>query len=161
MCHTDDRPHQVSSSSDHHYTTLGFTNGLGQPVCCCVILAGESNSILDVLGVDINNLSDNYLDENGMGDEDLIKLMGDNANGVNQIFPGGPCCTVGGRIVPPFVTCSTSGGITATILTQCLRHIDKHLGLDRSVATPSLVLDGHGSRFSLEFLTYINPKVEQ
>ena len=100
LCHTDDRPHQVSSSSDHRYTTLGFTNALGQPVCCCVIIAGETNSILDVLGVDTENLADNYLEGHGMDDEDLIRLMEDNANDSNKIFPGGPSYRVGDNAVP-------------------------------------------------------------
>ena len=69
LCHTDDRPHQVSSSSGHCYTTLGFTNSLDQLVCYCVILAGESNTILGVLGVDVNNLADKYLEKNGMDDD--------------------------------------------------------------------------------------------
>ena len=100
LCHTDDRPHQVSSSSDHRYTTLGFTNALGRPVCCYVIIAGEINSILDVLGVDTENLADNYIEGHGMDDEDLIRLMEDNANGSNKIFPGGHSCRAGDKVVP-------------------------------------------------------------
>ena len=38
-----------------------------------------------------------------------------------------------------------------------MRHIDKHLNQDCTVATPALLFDGHGSRFDFEFLKYINP----
>lgn len=157
LCHADDIPHQVSSSSDHHYTTLGFTDGLGQPVCCCVILAGETNTILNVLGVDMNNLKKHYIRVSDMSDEDLIRMMEEKYNDTRKIFPGGPTCHVGDKVIPTFITCSPSGGITAKILTQCVRHIDKYLALDGSVVTPSLVLDGHNSRFDFEFLTYIYP----
>jgi hypothetical protein len=53
------------------------------------------------------------------------------------------------------VTCSESGSITSEILQQVLKHLDTHLGWDRSEATPFLLLDGHGSRFELPFLHYI------
>ena len=95
-----------------------------------------------------------------MSDEDLIRMMEENSNDSGKIFPGGPTYHVGDKIIPSFITCSTSGGITAKILTQCVRHIDKYLALDGSVVTPSLVLDGHNSRFDFEFLTYIYPALE-
>jgi hypothetical protein len=37
-----------------------------------------------------------------------------------------------------------------------LQFIDLHAQFDRDEATPFLLLDGHGSRFELEFLDYIN-----
>ena len=63
ICHKDDRPQQVSSSSDYHYTTLPFTNALGESVCCVIIIAGETNSVLDTLGVDYCNMGDNFLNQ--------------------------------------------------------------------------------------------------
>ena len=56
-------PQQVSSSSDHHYTTLPFTNALGEPVCCVIIIAGETNSVLDTLGIDYCNMGADFLDK--------------------------------------------------------------------------------------------------
>ena len=112
LCHTDDRSHQVLLSSDHCYTTLGFTNCLGQPVCCCVILVGEMNTILDILGIDVNNIEKNHFRVGNMSDEDLIKMMEENSNDTEKIFPGGPNYNVGDKVVPHFVTCSPSGGIT-------------------------------------------------
>ncbi len=37
-----------------------------------------------------------------------------------------------------------------------LQHIDRCLSWDRTEATPFLLLDGHGSRFELPFLDYVN-----
>ena len=78
-------------------------------------------------------------------------------NSRNNIFPEGPICNIEGKEVPPFVTCSPSGGITSEILTNSLKHIDNYLNFDRSVATLSLQIDGHASRFDERFLSYINP----
>ena len=66
-------------------------------------------------------------------------------------------CCVDEKNIPPFTTCSTSGSITSEILTNSLKHIDKYLNLDRSVATPLLQMDGHGSWFEEVFLRCINP----
>ena len=73
ICHKDDQPQQISSSSDHHYTTLPFTNALGKPVCCVVIVAGETNSILDTLGIDYYIMSNDFLNKETT-EEDLISF---------------------------------------------------------------------------------------
>ena len=52
FCHCDGRPQQFSSSSDHHYITLPFTNGLGEPVYWCIVITVESNTVLDIMGID-------------------------------------------------------------------------------------------------------------
>jgi len=39
---------------------------------------------------------------------------------------------------------------------DALKHIDACLEMDRSDAIPFLLLDGHGSRFELPFLDYVN-----
>ena len=62
-----------------------------------------------------------------------------------MVSPGEPVCCVDGKNIQPFVTCSTSGGIPSEILTNSLKHIDKYLNIDRSVSTPSLQIDEHGS----------------
>ena len=80
VCHRDDRPQQVSSSSDHHYTTLPFTNGLGEPVCCCIIIAGESNTVLDVMGIDYMNMGDDYLSKD-TSREDAMSFFEANMTG--------------------------------------------------------------------------------
>ena len=81
-------------------------------------------------------------------------------NDDDKIFKGGPTCKVGNCLVPPFVVCSTNGGISGDILTNCLKHIVKHMNYDRIIATPTLFLDLHGSRFEEFLLSYINPEQE-
>jgi len=156
ICHRDDRPQQVSSSSNHHYTTLPFTNTLGEPVCCVIIIAGETSSVLDTLGIDYCNMGADFLDQETT-EEYSMRFFESNIADSKQIFPGGPICCVDGKMIPPFVTCSTSGGVTFEILTNSLKHIDEYLKLDLNVATPSLQIDRHGSRFEEVFLSYINP----
>jgi hypothetical protein len=58
--------------------------------------------------------------------------------------------------VPCLIQYSPHGGITPTILTNCLRRMDE-LNLFPRVDNkkPFLLLDGHDSRFDLQFLSYI------
>ena len=79
--------------------------------------------------------------------------------GDGKSFPGGPTCNFRGKDVPCFVRFFPSGSITAEILVEILKELD-HLGIyDRSKGEiPFLILDGHGSRFDIEFLEYIDPK---
>jgi hypothetical protein len=79
-----------------------------------------------------------------------------NSHGIDKFYPYGPTCVVGGKSVEAYVTCSESGSITSDILTNVLKYLDKKLDFDRSEADPFLLLDGHGSRFELPFLDYIN-----
>ena len=44
---------QGSSTSDVHWTTMGFTSGSGKPMMCAIIIAAETLSIDDRLGIDI------------------------------------------------------------------------------------------------------------
>jgi hypothetical protein len=82
--------------------------------------------------------------------------LDENSNGIDKYYPYGPACFPFGKKVETYVTCSESGSITSEILVEALKHIDKKLTIDRSEATPFLLLDGHGSRFQLPFLNYIN-----
>ena len=79
--------------------------------------------------------------------------------GNDKLFPGGPSpCFFKGKEVPAFVTSSEGGGINCSILKEIFERLDKLeiYGKDRrNGLTPFVLLDGHGSRFELEFLTYI------
>jgi len=92
--------------------------------------------------------------ENIIGDPSI--QIEENSYGSDKYYPYGPTCNVSGKTVPTFVTCSESGSITSQILMDTLRHIDTCLEWDRTEATPFLLLDGHGSRFELPFLDYVN-----
>ena len=125
---------------------MGFTNGLGQPVCCVIIIAAAQVTAKDIMGLQpwVQTIGDPSVN------------IEDNSHGPNKYYPYGPTCSVGGRSIPAVVTCSESGSITSNILMDVLQHIDRCLSWDRTEATPFLLLDGHGSRFELPFLDYVN-----
>ncbi len=135
-----------ASHQDCHFTILGFTNGLGEPVCCVIILAAPEVRAKDIMGLQpwASIIGDPSID------------FEENSHGPEKFYPYGPTCTVFGRSIPTLVRCSESGSITSNILMDTLKHIDKCLELDRSEVTPFLLLDGHGSRFELPFLDYVN-----
>jgi len=74
ICHRDNRSQQVSSSSNPHYTTLPFTNALGEPVYRVIIIAGETNSVLDTLGIDYYDMDADFLDQETT-EEDSMRFL--------------------------------------------------------------------------------------
>jgi hypothetical protein len=134
-----------SATSDAHFTVLGFTAATGEPVMCAIIFAaGEMTQELQ-LGVDIR----------------APMVEGDDSirgnYGPGKRYPGAPTCQFRGKTVPPFVCCSPKGGITSELLKAMLERMDS---LDLFPRTdggplPFLLLDGHGSRFQLPFMRYI------
>ena len=83
--------------------------------------------------------------------------MGDDNNfeentGNGKVSPMGPSCTFNGLNVPCFCCASENGCISGALLTQMLQAIDMLGVFDRSTGlNPFLLLDGHGSRFELDF----------
>ena len=62
-----------------------------------------------------------------------------------------------GKKMPMLSFWNEHGGITPTILTDCLRYMDQQKLYSREDGRiPFILLDAHSSRFSLEFLRYIN-----
>jgi hypothetical protein len=77
--------------------------------------------------------------------------------GEGKTLPLGPECNFNGKNVPCFCCCLESGSITGSLLQKMLEAIDKLQVCDGSTGlNPFLLLDGHGSRFELEFLEYIH-----
>ena len=69
--------------------------------------------------------------------------------------------SLGPVTVPAFITFTEGGGIDGTVLRDIFRRLDalKLFDADREKGlTPFVLLDGHQSRFDVEFLTYINQK---
>ena len=135
------------STSDAHWTTLGFTAGNGEPVLCVIIFASETLTVEERLGVDIHAPSPQ---------DD--RMFSKDHYGPGKYFPGGPKCKFRGVDVPCFVTCSPKGSITSQILADVLKWLDDlHIfPRDNNSPTPFLLLDGHGSRLEIPFLEYIN-----
>ena len=159
-CERGTVPRQQASNTDIHFTVLGFTNAAGQAVLCGIIIGGSTLSADQILGFDVL-----------AGTEDEIEKAANLLNSDNDafiqnmttshMFPGGPTCHVGDKVIPPFITCSPSGGITSQILADMMQWLDRHLQLPRhpGCPTPCILLDGHGSRLEIPFLTYVsNPE---
>jgi hypothetical protein len=70
----------------------------------------------------------------------------------------GPTCEFEDINVPCFVCFSEIGSITSHLLVVMLKRMDDFFPQDGSLMLPNpfLLLDGHGSRFDLTFLEYIN-----
>ena len=85
-----------------------------------------------------------------------------NANsGPRKIHPGSPACRFKGKVVPFVVTCSPGGGFNQMILMECLKKMDELQAFDRAVAKPRALLDEHGSRLSLDFLSRVSDNVSR
>ena len=146
---------KAAISSDLRYTTMGFTAGNGDPIMCCVIMTSESQKGIPtswITGIDITKIDDSF---SCTINEDEIEIINKIKN-VGSVAGGGPRCHFRGVDVPCFIQYSPHGGISASILTNCLRRMDE-LNLFPRVLNkkPFLLLDGHDSRFSLHFLNYI------
>ena len=79
--------------------------------------------------------------------------------GSGNLFPGGHECNFKGKTIPSFITFSESSGMDGKILKEVFQHLDEYeiFKEERLMGyTPFVLLDGHQSRFDLEFLTYIN-----
>ena len=142
----DSQPRTSCSTSEAHWTTLGFTSGTGEPVLCGIIFAAEKLSVEERLGIDIFA---KCRDDDMFGNENY---------GPGKYFPGGPKCRFRGHEIPCYVTCSPKGSITSTILADMLKWIDGYGVFPRVPGgpTPFLLLDCHGSRLEVPFLKYIN-----
>lgn len=80
-----------------------------------------------------------------------------NNSGEGKAMQGGPKCTYRGKIVPCFVCTSPKASITGILLKEMLRCMDKLNLFDRSAGRrPFLLLDGHHSRFDINFLDYVH-----
>lgn len=147
LCEASSRPQIRAATKDSHFTVLGFTATTGQPLMCAIIFdAKELLSERWVLGFDRSAL--------WYGGENDVDL---NTGGLGKRFPMGPSCKYNNIDVPTFCCASESGSITAELLVAMLQTIDSLGVFDRSDGVPPfLLLDGHGSRFDLTFLEYIN-----
>lgn len=144
---------KLATKKDKHFTCLGLTTLSGETVMCVVIIQGKTRNILFETGVD--------LDADAIGekkDEEDYEFFLNNI-GKDKLYPGGPTCNFKGKDVPCMVEFSDSGGITSSILTKIFQTIDtlKIYENDRNEGLrPYIILDGHQSRFDLDFLTYMN-----
>jgi hypothetical protein len=146
LCEKMARPQIRAATKDSHFTVLGFTAATGEPVMCAIIFGAKELAVPWVLGYDAS--------AEWQGNENEADL---NTGGLGKMFPMGPQCNYNGVDIPCFCCCSENGSITANLLVEMLKAMDSLKVFDRSDGvSPFLLLDGHGSRFELPFLQYIN-----
>ena len=148
LCEKGQIPQQKTSSKDKHFTLMGLTNLKGEPVMCILVIAGKKPKAMVEMGID------SFQDMIGLEtDEDFFEKN----SGEGKLFPGGPTCLVKGIRVPCFIRWSEKGSMTSEILKEALETLDCLKVFDRVEGRkPFLLVDGHGSRFELPFLSYIN-----
>jgi len=140
-------PQNQSSSNDKHFTMLGFTALSGEPVMCLIIIAGVQEKWEVECGINVDAVP--------VGDPTDPDFFQKNT-GKGKMFPLGPECTFRGKKVPTMVRWSQSGSITSIILRDALATMDHYELFERtSNRRPFLLLDGHHSRFEVQFLKYV------
>lgn len=143
-------PRQKASKKDRKFTVISLTNLKGEPVMCVVIIEGTARQLEVELGVDY---SAHW--EGSVEDANFIKKN----TGPGKRFPGGPKCKFQRKEVPCFVRFHQSGGITGEILldiSKTMEHYELFQHARQQGKTPFVLIDGHGSRFHLPFVQYIN-----
>ena len=150
-----DTPKINSTKKKKKFTVLGLTTLNGTPLMCVVIFEGKERNVFVESGIDpFHPLYDSF---EGDVASSNFGTFEDNY-GPGKLFPGGPVCTFEGTSIPTMVRYSERGSITNEILTDILRTIDKtkiYQPYREQGAIPFLLVDGHQSRFSMEFLEYI------
>ncbi len=77
--------------------------------------------------------------------------------GEGKALPSGPETIFNGKTLPCYCCCLESGSISGKLLQGMLQAIDDLEIFDQTTGlNPFLLLDGHGSRFELEYLEYIH-----
>ena len=134
---------------------MGLTCLDGEPMMCVVLLVGKHRDLLVETGIDW----DQYNNIKGDEDNDSEFIFFKENFGDKNLFPGGPTCKFKGKEVPCFIKFTDNGGMDGETLTEIFKKMDS-LGLydnDRANGKiPFVLLDGHQSRFHLDFLRYIN-----
>ena len=151
------------ATKHNHFTVLGITRLDGVAIMCVIIINGKKHSTAVELGIDTALLKNNVVLNESMTVDDEIEFLENNV-GSGKLFPGAPVCHYKGIEIPAYVTFNSSGGMDASILTGIFKRLDD-LGIyndDRANGLiPFMLLDGHGSRFDLEFLEYVNDDKNQ
>jgi len=108
LCEKGCEVQQKVTTTEKHFTLLGFTALTGEPVMCVVIFAGKVSVPSIETGIDLFA----EMEGNEM-DADFFEK---NSEGYKKMYPGGPSCFFKGKNVPCLTKWSDSGGITSEIL---------------------------------------------
>jgi hypothetical protein len=151
VCATGCVPQQKVGNKNKHFTVMGLTALTGEPVMCIVIIEGMQRQVEIELGIDL----DVQTDVGSLNDMDYVKRN----TGKGKRFPGGPTCHFKGKDILCFMRFQEKGGMTGEILLDIFKTLDFHKLFDndrKNGRRPFFLLDGHGSRFHLPFIKYIN-----
>ena len=155
VCHVDDEPSNSSTKRDSHFTCLGLTRFDGHPLMCVILLTGKKRDLMVETGIDTSATEPVVGDIETDGQYEFFK----NNFGKGKLFPSGPKCVYKSKDVPCFVRFCDKGGMSGEILTEIFKTLDdlELFKKDREEGKiPFMLLDGHQSRFDLDFLKYIN-----
>jgi hypothetical protein len=137
----NDEAKQKASKKEKQFSCLGLTLLSGEPLMCVVIVDGKVDDLLIRSGVDIQSrfYKTGELKESSDKYDHLLDNMGP-----GHQYPGGPTCSYNGKNIPCMVAYNPGGGITATILTDILRTLDKiEVFSCKNEKRPFLLVDGH------------------
>ena len=151
----DDQAYNQASIRDSHFTCLGITNLEGETVLCVILFTGKKRNIMVETGIDW--VDNDNIDGDETHDEEFDFFERNFGDG--KLFPGGYTCTFKGKQIPAFVKFTESGGMDGHTLTEIFQYLDSFdlFGVDREKGIyPFMLLDGHQSRFHLNFLSYVN-----
>ncbi len=109
--------------SDVHWTTLGFTACNGKPVMCAIIIASQTLSFDERLGIDI------FV---SMPISETNIMLSMEFHGSGKWFPGGPRNIFQDCEIPCYTGPTPNGSITSELLTDMLQQIDKLTGVESS-----------------------------
>ena len=140
----------MASEVENHFTTLTVTALTGEADLCVVILKGTEACRDHMTKTRVDPFPDIPLP---IGCEPTME----ESCGPGKTFPSGLVCTFNGVEIPTLCQWSEHGGMTGKILVNIFKELDRRKIVDRSDGVlPFVLLDGHQSRFSVEFLLYIN-----
>ena len=160
ICAIGDEPRQLTARRDKHFTVLGLTLASGEPLMCVVLIQGKRHDVAVEAGILDEKLNSFVGDiEIDRPFDILMKNFGIDDDGNEKVLPGGPTCKYKGVDVPCFVRFTEGGGMSGKVLKEIFMTLDalKIFEQDRKEGRiPFMLLDGHQSRFDIDFLKYIN-----
>ena len=154
VCAKGTVPQEKINTKDKHWTLLGLTALNGDAIMCVAIFAGKRPQAVVETGYDVFATQEGKVSEESFFDR--------NSKGTGKTFPGGPTCIFQGKEVPCLTRWSPKGSITGDILVDIVSTLDTLSVFDRSEGRkPFLLLDGHGSRFALNFVQYVTDPLHE
>jgi hypothetical protein len=124
-------------------------------VICAGIVIAKHLTAFEATG--INYLSEDMLQPGTLEEK---TTRDEYRNGCDWLFPMIKTCHFDSKDVPFFVCCSKNGPITTHILEMMIKRMDDlnlfHRYGPLRLPDPFILTDGHGSRFDLPFLEYID-----